>query len=257
MIFLVMFEYFELRKPGQWWMKKGSSHRLKSPEDFHFKISQQLQVRLEKNSLESCSPLNPGQKHLHTSLHIFNCTSVYEFLEHYQLKKLPDSLSHILKRWLKDEVQILLLEKPPLPKELLFLQSEGQRVVTLSIEAIMNGVLVDGHRDSLEFLLHDLVHADLFFSHHHNEQVLFFKKISDHIKRFDPLIESDEKFETDLNAIMSDMNSTAEHLHSCLHSSLINHKKRQLSWPVDQNLPFDSEAELKTHFAPFFENRVI
>jgi hypothetical protein len=153
------------------------------------------------------------------------------FLSHwfqsFQIKKLPDSVSRALYSWLQGKYAIRLQQNFISPYEMLQYQARGERVVTLSHHSAVNGELVDGARDAFEFLLHDLVHADLFFSSPENflEQKSFFSSLLRLLEQglFVEEQKDDVQFREDFNYLISDMNSHPAHLAAMLKASYIKH----------------------------------
>jgi hypothetical protein len=154
-----------------------------------------------------------------------------DFLSHwlseFQIKKIPDSVCRTLYFWGQSKYAIELKQSFITPREMLIYQAEGRRVVTLAQSCALAGETVDGFRDALEFLLHDLVHADLFFSCEKKfiEQKNFFSSILKLLERglLDQEQKVDPQFQQDFNYLISDMNSHPAHLAAMLRASYIKH----------------------------------
>lgn len=212
LVFLFIVIICHQRRPGEWWMKGASGLSfLSPPHDVVAHVFRRLQFPTPIASLQ-------------------------EFFGSYKLKKLPLGISQLLCEWDRGTVQLDLLEAPITPIEMLKLQSQGRRVVTLSREASVKGVLVDGQRDSLEFLLHDLAHGQLFFSQNHQEQVLFFRDTLRELEQgcYEEFLQ-DPHFRKDFEYVISDMNSHGEHLKFSLQSAIIETRKRSQG-PVRVNI---------------------
>lgn len=128
---------------------------------------------------------------------------------------------------------------------MLKLQASGHRIVTLSRESLFSGALVDGRRDAFEFLLHDLVHAALFFSKTHEEQVHFFKLLLNGYSLFEEDMKRDREFTYALEYTMSDMNTSKEHLVHSLRAACINLQKREEGLAKDQRLSDAGEQKCR------------
>lgn len=204
-LFLVIVIFCQKRRAGDWWMKgrSGLSFRSRSVKAIR-------EVFLSFDFPDEIRGMN-------------------DFFENYRFKKLPEGVSRILNLWDRERVDLKLVETAIMPLEMLDLQAHGQRVVTISRSALLQGQLVDGQRDGLEFLLHDLLHADLFFKENHEEQVLFFHQIKRNLesKMYESYLK-DPLFQKDFEYVISDMNSCRIHLESCLKAALIESEKREL-----------------------------
>lgn len=202
-LFLVIAILCQKRRSGEWWMKgqSGLSFRTRSVKIIH-------EVFLSFGfPTEICG--------------------MRDFFENYRLKKLPEGVSRVLHLWDRGEVHLELVDSAITPLQMLDLQAQGRRVVTISRSALLQGLIVDGQRDALEFLLHDLVHADLFFKENHEEQVAFFSQIKSHLesKTYESYLR-DPLFQKDFEYVISDMNSCRIHLESCLKAAMIESEKR-------------------------------
>lgn len=133
-----------------------------------------------------------------------------------------------LVRWQKSEIKLHLVRELPTPENVLDFQACGERVITFDFEKAKRAELVDGKRDSLEFMLHDLVHADLFFGPNHQEQVLFFQQLQRIRDDFAPMLQHDSDFCERIEYVMSDMNSHPEHMRQSVRASLVEHFKKEL-----------------------------
>jgi hypothetical protein len=176
------------------------------------------------------------------------------WLREFQIKKLPDSVSRTLYFWGQEKYAIELKQSDITPREMLAYQAQGRRVVTLSQACALNGELVDGSRDALEFLLHDLVHADLFFSDEKkfNDQKSFFSSLLKLLEEGFLCQEqqTDPQFQKDFNYLISDMNSHPAHLAAMLKASYIKHllfkEKKEVTDPLSPQALHSLEHGLKT-----------
>lgn len=224
-IFLVILKYLESRAPGQWWMKKSTStiHRDQGPS-------------LSRLSLE---------------LQTLKCQGLVDFLTNYQIKKLPGGVAEALLHWHQHPQDLCYLEDPPSPEQLLALQAQGLRVVTFSVDKAVAGRAVDGRRDSFEFLLHDLVHAHLFFSAHHQEQKQFFTALQDTWRSLPQSLWKNPRARQGLDYVMADMNSNYPHLYESLRAALIEAYKLSDDGLENQRLSSEHEAILESWLQKF------
>jgi hypothetical protein len=190
-VFRILIAYLSLRSKGAFWMKTTRTEPL---------------------------PIRNAND-------ILNC-GLAAFSQNYQIKKLPGGVLNVLTRWQLGEVRLHFCEEPPSPQKLLNLQAQGERVVTFNFDKANGGECVDGRRDSFEFLLHDLVHADLFFHRNFTEQKKFFRQLLDLVPELDPLLSVDSELQSRVFYVMADMNSHPEHMRQSLRASLIDHYKK-------------------------------
>lgn len=147
----------------------------------------------------------------------------------YRPRQLPQSVFEVLWAWSQQKYDLHLFSTMPTPLQMLTYQANGARVVTLDLSAAVRGELVDGKRDAFEFLLHDLIHADLFFRdvNLHEQQKEFFGFLLLQIERFKLLEHADDLFLQDLHYLMSDMNSHRAHLQAHWEAILIQWQLRK------------------------------
>ncbi len=272
MLFLVIATVCDHRKPQQWWMK-GAAAEIKSP----------TYRAIEYKSVSESGPIAPGSGELLGgellggellggellggelgSTTVFgdvlrgfhlpsSIGSLDDFFTFYRLKNLPPAISRMLWLWSRDEVRLKLCDSAISPLEMLSKQASGERVVTCSRKSFLEGSLVDGKRDALEFLLHDLTHANLFFSSTYHEQRDFFKRLDRKLSAAREvgdvcanasIYKGDADFKTALEYIMSDMNSNRAHLQQSLKAAVIAHERRRQKLEVPQRLSAQSEREI-------------
>jgi hypothetical protein len=156
-------------------------------------------------------------------------TYLMDIAVEYRIRLLPQAIFDVLWKWGQGECELLLWDHIPTAFEMLDYQSKGQRIVTMDLQKASRGELVDGHRDAFEFLLHDLLHADLFFkdSETHGQQKSFFSQLKETILREKLLDVADELFLRDLAYLMADMNSHRAHLEAHFKAILIALRLRQ------------------------------
>lgn len=146
-----------------------------------------------------------------------------------QLPGMPGMIFSVLCEWLKGKINLKLVDYPASAAEMLAAQAEGWRYITVDTESAVHGLPIEDKRDAFEFALHDLGHAWAFFKPEYDPagQVAFFQCMQDDLSALAPLCLSDEKFATDLEYCMSDMNSHPEHLRQYLRGVIIEAYYRQ------------------------------
>lgn len=144
-----------------------------------------------------------------------------EIFRNFTLKSLPSSVARSLCLWRTGRYSLKLLNYKPSPLELLEMQVQGFRCVSLLSENW--GAFIDQERDVFSFVIHDLIHADHFFSQPHlfELQKIFYREILLLTKRgfFNRagLTENSKKL---IEYICSDMNSHPVHLFKTLKAAL-------------------------------------
>jgi hypothetical protein len=118
--------------------------------------------------------------------------------------------------WCKNPQLMVLRDSLPTPQELLSLQCEGKRVVSLVTDPDQFLLEVNG-RDPLSFLLHDLVHAFEFFEDEEQmrAQINFYRRLQDELlanRELRDRLEKDSEFAQKFEYLISDMNSHPAHL---------------------------------------------
>jgi len=203
-VLLFVMAYMENRQTSAWCMPSGVGAVDDGGLDFKF---------------EKLSPRFDFLKNLEAE----NFTA---WITRYKLRKLPEAILRILLAWRRAEVRLTLAPKAISPEEMLMMQARGERVVTLAFDVAKAGECVDGTRDAFEFLLHDLVHADLFFGEGHLDQRRFFQSVQDVLKAgvLDQDLFNNHELRNDFHYLISDMNSHVRHLTQHLGASLLKHQ---------------------------------
>lgn len=145
-----------------------------------------------------------------------DATSLLEFFSASHLRGVPASVHHSLQYWAAGMHPLQLRFDIPTPLEVLRLQTEGRRCVSLLIQPEHMTSYLEGDRDPFGFLLHDLIHADHFFSKPRMalQQRGFYRWLWRLLKHenLQRLLISDPDFRADFEYISSDMNSHCLHL---------------------------------------------
>lgn len=147
-----------------------------------------------------------------------------ELFANFNLKAIPLSINKTMINWHLGLWAIVVFEYIPSPRELLKLQVKNNRCITLITDLEKIDSLVFGSRDPLSFVLHDLMHADQFFSQTNSlkGQLGFYQRI-DSIYNKEELkfyLKSNNSFKGEFEYVSSDMNAYVIHLFKCLKSSI-------------------------------------
>jgi hypothetical protein len=141
----------------------------------------------------------------------------------YRLRSCPLGAHAIFYKWFKKEVDLVVTEQLPTSVDVLNLQCEGSRFVTLVTDPELFISEIEG-RDPLSFLLHDLVHADKFFSKFllSHDQVNYFIELKARYQsgEFNELLKQQE-FNKKFDYLISDMNSHPEHMKAYLNHIIL------------------------------------
>lgn len=150
--------------------------------------------------------------------------SPLELFTLFHLKGIPDSINRTMINWHSGLWSIECLEFIPTPRQLLQLQVKNSRCITLITDPLQVDQLVLASRDPLSFLLHDLMHADQFFSQPQSlpGQLGFYKLIHGIYDQpeLKSLLKNDASFKKEFEYVASDMNAYVIHLFKCLKSSI-------------------------------------
>lgn len=200
-----------------------------------------LRLRHEKNWLQQKCPLPfeiEGAKLLEIIPDSFNLSewekrklenvTTKTLFSHFNLRGIPGGINRAMTNWSSGLWNIVLLDYIPSSKKLLGFQAHNKRCVTIITKKDQINKLVLEARDPLSFVLHDLDHADHFFSNREilHGQLGFYKKT---LEIYDlPLLENHRRenasFEHDFNYVVSDMNAYVVHLAKCLKAAFTNHQ---------------------------------
>jgi hypothetical protein len=147
--------------------------------------------------------------------------SLQEIFASFALKSTPLTVNRAILEWSKGNYSLELMFRIPRPHEVLDQQKLGRRCVTTVVDQRVSKYIL-GERDSLSFTMHDLIHADHFY--YHNEcyqgQLGFYGLLDKTISYFDL---SNEKFASEFEYVIADMNAYPVHLLKCLKSALIHY----------------------------------
>lgn len=171
--------------------------------------------------------------------------STYTLFTNFNLKAIPESINQTMIHWKNNLWSIEVLEYIPTSRELLNLQVKNKRCITLITNSKQIDTLILKVRDPLSFALHDLMHAEQFFSqiesqkgqlgfYHLIERVYDSAYVQDNFKL-------DSNFKNEFEYVASDMNAYVIHLFKCLKSSFSRINKEDdfekilNSWDMQEN----------------------
>lgn len=158
-----------------------------------------------------------------------------QLLTHFQLKGVREDSVLGLKGWLEGRYPLELWLTQPSPAEMLRLQSQGRRVVTLYLDPSDQDRKIGRHAGAYGFCLHDLEHAEKFFGGETGGQIRFFQLLQAAIGlgHFQSLT-TESQFSGELDYLMSDMNSHPVHLMKYLKAVVIGVFERRLDSPTER-----------------------
>ena len=150
----------------------------------------------------------------------------------FNLKAIPESINRTMLQWISGNWNIEMLHHIPNSRELLRLQVKNTRCITVIIDPKKIDSLVLNTRDPLSFVLHDLMHADQFFSQKESlkGQLGFYKLINDIYEKSELryLLKNNIEFKKEFEYIASDMNAYVIHLFKCLKSSVERTEQKEI-----------------------------
>lgn len=154
--------------------------------------------------------------------------NLIDFINICKIKAFPESCNRSLCFIANERYPLIITKKIPTPQELLQLQINGKRIITINEDHNSWPNNLYSGRDFLGFVLHDLIHADHFFYNpqHRDGQLGFFKFIQNMLSDEGlTLLLQAEPFKTGFEYIISDMNSHPVHLFQTLKALLVTEIK--------------------------------
>jgi hypothetical protein len=152
-----------------------------------------------------------------------------ELFATHRLHKVEEAVARGLVAWAEGDRRVVVLDRVPLPREVLAWQARGERCVSLLDDATPTGP----HADALAFALHDLCHLEkLFEPEHHRAQVGFFATLDRALgSRGWPALEEgfDDAWRKELEHVAADMNGSAIFLFAALKMKLKMAVRRRLA----------------------------
>lgn len=200
-----------LRRPDSWF---SGFQELKTP--FHGTSSQN--EFLISDLFKKINLTWPSKLETQIDLQTF-CRTV-------RLSPLPQAAQNALYQFYMGQYPLEILCYEPEPLELLQLQIQGKRILTFNPDFSQWPYQKYGERDPLSFWLHDLIHAEHFFSDPQNRlgQIGVYRLLHEILshKILDPILSNNE-FNKSFSYLMSDMNAHPLHLIKTLRAYLKIH----------------------------------
>lgn len=167
-------------------------------------------------------------------------------------RSIPLSVPRSLCAWQAGQYPLVLLTHVPTPDEVMDLQAQGRRCVSMLTRPSELENFVEEGRDVLGFIVHDLIHADHFFADPQKAaaQIQFSQKLL-RVRGLPPIqdmLGKDDLFQKEFHYLASDMNSVPLHLLKTLKAILLGHFKRQQGLPMASALPIQIEKDFHTLF---------
>ncbi|KYG67819.1 hypothetical protein AZI87_00615 [Bdellovibrio bacteriovorus] len=186
------------------------------------------------------------------SLRRFESTRPFvDFFCSLSWRSIPLAVPKSILRWKEQIYPLDLLITLPTPEDVLNMQAQGRRCISMLVEKDQILNFVEEGRDVLGFIVHDLIHADHFFADPEKAQaqIEFCKRLRIVVTFPDiqQMLEEDDSFRREFHYLMSDMNSVPLHLLKTLKAILLGFYKRRLQLEMKAELPAAAEAKF-THF---------
>ncbi len=148
------------------------------------------------------------------------------YFERYGFLGVIPNVCAALQAWLQDRWPLTLCEHIPSPEELLRMQVQGTRVVTVLAESprLLQPVL--NKPNAFAFMVHDLEHAYKFFHDpdlYHSQRRFFARVLTVLVQGWFDLYRQDPIFAEKFAYLISDMNTHALHSLQFLRAILIEH----------------------------------
>ena len=178
-------------------------------------------------------------------LRIATDITVYEFIQSYNFRGIPYSVHRSLASWMLNEYSLILTTDIPVPLDVLKMQSQGFRCVSVLNQENQLSSIIDGKRDCFEFTQHDLIHADHFFQ---NKDFfwgqigfcnLILKNFQDNF--FKDFIQNDPIFKSEIEYGISDMNSFCVHLLKYLRAIILGYFLRSEKKSYKESLSAENQ----------------
>ncbi|MGE5086161.1 MAG: hypothetical protein ACM3MG_07640 [Bacillota bacterium] len=231
-----------LRRPQDF---LGGPHNLPLPEAKNGIPSAQVVALLRSTLPENLASAK-------SLLHLESSESFLPLFCSRSWRSVPFSVQRSLTSWNQGLYPLQLLTSIPTAHDVLSLQAQGRRCVSMLIHPKEITDFVGEGRDVLGFLIHDLIHADHFFYDRRKAQaqIEFCKKLLIVIKLdfIQEMLDQDEKFKEEFYYLMSDMNSVPLHLLKTLKALLLGFYKRQAPGGFKAALLHAKELEFKRRY---------
>lgn len=199
--------------------------RIKHPQNWLQKRNKTALTKTERVTSKQLLSLIPESFKLNDwEIQKLKDVTTIDLFSYYNLKAVPASINRTMLNWYRGIWNIECLMYIPSSRELLRLQVKNTRCITVITDPLKIDSLILESRDPLSFLLHDLMHADQFFSQHESliGQLGFYFLINSIYDRAElkTILKNDLNFKKEFEYISSDMNAYVIHLFKCLKSSI-------------------------------------
>ena len=181
--------------------------------------------------------------------------TVFDLINRFELHGIPKSSRIALVKWYLNIYDIVPMLEVATVKQVIELQANKKRCVTLPVENLDQ--LVENHRDALSFVLHDLQHAykmfdnDVLLKGQVAFSILMLKILDlDLIQNF---LKNDQDFLDSFNYLVSDMNSHTKHLFFHFKTCLLNAFKRKYNLGEKEHLTGVSLEDFNNNFELILE----
>lgn len=188
--------------------------------------SDQKQIDQKKNQVISLSLLSAREKHLFPYLipkSLSPQTSLFTLLNEIKVKKVPIKAQLALRDWYLYPERLQLFFRIPSPYEILVLQSQGRRCLTIFPKEEDLKRTFEHNRNSWDFFLHDLEHADRFFSQDriYHPQIGLCRCLLLSYEKLLQLIPHQD-YQKRLDYLISDMNTHVVHMLKYLKATVLH-----------------------------------
>ncbi len=167
----------------------------------------------------------------------------------FGFRGIPESAHQSLEAWLFQKYPLVLFVEVPDVQTVLKLQSEGKRCVSVIRDPQLINHYILGERDAFSFTIHDLIHADHFFSDPRQMYIQIgfsrFMKVLAETSMIQQALHSNLRFNEQFEYAASDMNSHGAHLCKYLKAILQQHG---LFDQVADILPWNYQKIWQEHF---------
>ena len=180
-----------------------------------------------------------------------------EFLRNYSWKGHTDRIRRSLFNWHLGKYPLVLWNHIPTPLELLKIQADGKRVITVFNQAEEWEQLHLG-KTAWEFIIHDLIHADHFFENSEWQlgQIDFYKFILS--KWEQPMMIRVRSYCAEqFDYLISDMNSHPQHMYQTLTALCLMAWKKSLGISNKARLPETEETQFQDQMNYFLASRLL
>lgn len=176
----------------------------------------------------------------------FSLSPTIEFLRLYNWKGQSDRIRRSLFHWHQGHYPLVLWERIPTPLELLRLQAQGKRVITVFKKASEWQQIHHG-KSAWEFTVHDLIHADHFFQDPDRRagQIAFYQFVLEQWEH--GMIHSlRQHCPEQFDYLISDMNSHPQHLYQTLKALCLVARKKENDLNPKLRLPLTEETRFQS-----------